>query len=162
MARGPSDRIAARARGQLSRIDPRADRPHGLVRLAVVLCLAVAVAVGLVYFAKAVDKLGDDAKANASANFGDREFAGGNPLGVDRDALIEARDLIPEHGTYRLVVSPSTTNIGQFARYFLMPRRPTRDARWVLCYDCDLASLGADLHVVWQNHAGIAVGRLSG
>lgn len=123
-------------------------------------CVAMSLVVGLVYFAKAVDKLGTDASANADANDDDRALAGGNSLGVAQEALIQARGLVPERGAYRLVLGPDATNIGQFARYFLMPRRPKADARWVLCYACDLSSLGNDLVVVWRDDAGNAVGRL--
>jgi hypothetical protein len=154
------DRLAAGAGRQIGRIDPRSDQPRGLVRLGVALCVAIAVAVGLVFFAKAVDKLGVDASANAEANTDDRALAGGTSLGVAQEALIEARGLIPERAAYRLVLGPDATNIGQFARYFLMPRRPSADARWVLCYGCDLSSLDADLEVLWRDDAGNAVGRL--
>ena len=126
------------------------------------LCVAITLVVGLVYFAKAVDKLGTDATVNAEASTDDRELAGGISLGLVQEALAEARGLIPERAAYRLVVGPDATNIGQFARYFLMPRRPTADARWVLCYACDLSRLGDDLDVVWQDDTGIAVGRLPG
>ncbi len=160
MAPGRFDRHAAEADRQLGRIDPRSDPPHGLVRLGVVLCVAITLVVGLVYFAKAVDKLGTDASANAQANNDDRALAGGNSLGVAQEALIQARGLIPERSAYRLVLGPGATNIGQFARYFLMPRRPEADARWVLCYACDPSSLGDDLVVVWRDDAGNAVGRL--
>jgi hypothetical protein len=162
LAPGRFDRLATRAGPQLGRIDPRSDPPHGLVRLGVALCVAITLVVGLVFFAKAVDKLGADATVNAEANTDDRELAGGNSLGLVEEALTEARGLIPERAAYRLVVGPDAANIGQFARYFLMPRRPTSDARWVLCYGCDLSSLGDDLDVVWQDDAGIAVGRLPG
>jgi hypothetical protein len=124
--------------------------------------VAVTLVVGLVYFVKAVDRLGADAREHAALNYDDREFGGGNALGVDKGALTEARGRIPEHGTYRLVVGASATNVDHFARYFLMPRRPDPNARWVLCYGCDVSSLGAELHVVWQNDAGVAVGRLPG
>ena len=67
-----------------------------------------------------------------------------------------------ELARYRLLVGPSAPNVDHFARYFLMPRRPDPDARWVLCYDCDLSPFGDELHVVWQNDAGIVLGRLPG
>ena len=60
MVPGRSDRLAGRARRQLGRIDPRSDRPHGLVRLGVAVCVALTLALGLVYFAKAVDRLRTD------------------------------------------------------------------------------------------------------
>ena len=157
-----SDHFVAGLRGSLGRIDPRTDWPHGLARLGVAACLAVTVVVGLVYLVEAVDTFGGVASGNAAAAYDDRAFGGGDAPGVDQEALTEARGRIPEHGTYRLVVGQGATNIGQFARSFLMPRRPASDARWVLCYDCDLSSFGDGLEVVWQNDAGIAVGRLPG
>jgi len=162
LAPGRSDRLAGRARRQLGRIDPRSDRPHGLVRLGVAVCVALTLALGLVYFVKAVDRLRADARANAASSFDDRQFGGGLSLGVDQEALEEARGRIPERARYRLVVGPSAPNVDHFARYFLMPRRPDPDARWVLCYDCDLSPFGDELHVVWQNDAGIVLGRLPG
>lgn len=155
-----SDHLRARLRTSFGRIDPRAEWPQGFVRLGVAACVAVVVVLGLVYLAKAVDRLGDEAGGNAAANYDDREFAGGTALGVDQEALSEARGWIPEHATYRLAVGPSATNVDQFARYFLMPRRPDPDARWVLCYVCDRSRFGDRLQVLWQNDAGIAVGRL--
>jgi hypothetical protein len=128
----------------------------------------VAVFFGLVYFARAIDRLGDDAERNSALNFDDREFAGGNSLVVDKRALYEARALIPEHGTYRVVAGPGVEGateltepfIDQFARYFLMPRRPAEDARWILCYGCDVSELGERFQVVWQNGTGIALGTI--
>ena len=162
------DHPSVRIRSWLARVDPRTDRPHGAVRLGVVLCVAVTVALGLVYVVRAVDRLGDDAGRNAVANFDDREFAGGNSLAVDKNALYEARALIRPDETYRVVAGPGVDganelteqHIGEYARYFLMPRRPAEDARWVLCYGCDLSQLGDDLEILWRNDAGIALGRL--
>jgi hypothetical protein len=165
----PSDHPLARVRGSLGRIDPRVEWPHGLVRLGVVACVAVTVTLGLVYFVKAVDRLGGDASRNAAASFEDRELGGADALGVDKSALYEARAWIPEDGTYRVVVGRNEANpteadarIGAYARYFLMPRRPDVDASWVLCYRCDVSSVGGKLEIVWQNDAGIALGRLTG
>jgi hypothetical protein len=134
----------------------------------VVLCVAVAVVFGVVYLVRAVDRLGNDAEQNSAYNFDDREFAGGNSLVVDKRALYEARALIPEDGTYRVVSGPGVEGateltepyIDQFARFFLMPRRPTADAAWILCYGCDLSGFGDRLDVVWSNGGGIALGKL--
>jgi hypothetical protein len=128
----------------------------------VVAWLAVTVALGLVYFVRAVDRLGDEASKNAAANYDDRAFGGGNSLGVDKQALTEARGWIPDSASYRLLVPTDAADLRNFVRYFLMPRRPDPDASWVLCYGCDLAGLGSRLEVVWKNDAGITVGRLSG
>jgi hypothetical protein len=166
----PSDHLVARIRASLGRIDPRMEWPHGFVRLGVTACVAVTVVVGLVYYVRAVDRLGSEASRNAAANYDDREFGGGNSLRVDKSALYEARGRIPEDETYRVVaglgVAEATDltepHIGEYARYFLMPRRPDPDAPWVLCYRCDLSSFDEELQIVWQNDAGIALGRLPG
>jgi hypothetical protein len=131
----------------------------------VVACVAVATVLGLVTFVRTVDRLGDTADTNASLNFDDREFAGGNSLVVDKRALYEARALIPEDGSYRVVAGPGVEGateltepyIDQFARSFLMPRRPAADAAWIICYGCDRAALDRPTTVVWENGAGIAI-----
>ena len=166
----PPENLVALIRGSLGRIDPRKEWPHGLVRLGVIACVAVTVVLGLVYFVRALDRLGYDASQNAAANYDDREFGAGNALGVDKDALYAARGWIPEGKTYRVVVGPhgaettdrAAADIVAYARYFLMPRRPAPDSTWVLCYGCDLSSLGEELQIVWQNDAGIALGHLPG
>jgi hypothetical protein len=75
-------------RGRFERLATPAGRPHGLVRLGVVVCLALTAAVGLVYFAKAVDALGDDARVNAAANYDDRELAAISGVRSDRIAAV--------------------------------------------------------------------------
>jgi hypothetical protein len=143
--------------------------PQGIARLGVVLCTAIALIAGLVYFVKAVDRLGDRARTNASQNFDDREFAGGNALVVANRPLYEARALIPEDETYRVVTGPDVEGateltasfIDHYARYFLMPRRPSPDARWIICYGCDPAGLGEDFEVLLEDDAGILVGKLA-
>lgn len=141
-----------------------------VVRSGVVACVGVAVVLGLVYFVRAVDRLGETAEANAAANYDDREFAGGNSLVVDKRALYQARALIPEDGSFRVVAGPGVDGateltepyIDQFARYFLMPRRPSSDAEWILCYGCDRPSLEQPVDVVWDNGTGISILRAPG
>jgi hypothetical protein len=158
----------AAARALLDRIDPRIDWPSGAARLGVAGCVAATIAVGAVWFVRAIDGLDAVAEENASANFDDREFGGGNSLVVDKGALYEARALIPEGGTYRIVTGPGVQGaseltepyIDQFARSFLMPRRPTSGSPWILCYGCDLSELDDRFRIVWTNDAGISLGRL--
>jgi hypothetical protein len=157
-------------RSWLDRVDPRNEWPAGLVRLGVALVVAISVGLGLVYFVKALDRLGDDARVHSEANYDDRELAGGNSLAVDKSALYEARALIPADETYRVVAGPdieganelTEPHIGEYARSFLMPRRPADDARWILCYGCDLSRFEPDLELLWRNGVGIAIGRLPG
>lgn len=141
--------------------------PRGIARLGVVLCVAAAVGYGLVYFVKAIDRLGDDARSHSALNFDDREFAGGNAL-VSNTPLYEARGLIPENETYRYVVGAGVEGeaavtlaiqVGDYVRSFLMPRRPTSDASWVLCYACEPAELGGGFEILYQDEEGILLGR---
>ena len=127
-----------------------------------VACLAVIIVLGLFYFVRAVDRLGEEASTNATANYDDRAFGAGNALDVDKQALSQARGRIPESDTYRLLVPPEAADLRNFVRYFLMPRRPDPDASWVVCYGCDLASLGSRVRVVWKNNSGFTLGRLLG
>ena len=146
--------------------------PRGVARLGVVLCVVVALGYGSVYFVRALDRLGDAARANAALNFDDREFAGGNAVVVANAPLYEARGLIPEDETYRVATGPNVAGateltegyIDQYARYFLMPRRPSPDARWIICYGCDPeADLESEFEVVWQGEVeGILLARLTG
>jgi hypothetical protein len=138
-----------------------------VVRVGVAATVAVAVALGLVYFVRAVDELGEQASAHAAANYDDREFGGGNSLVVDKRALYEARALIPPDGSYRVVPGPNVVGateltepyIDQFARSFLMPRRPSPDADWILCYGCDPNLLEVPTDVVWDGGGGISIRR---
>lgn len=131
--------------------------------------MAFALALGVVYWFRAVDRLGDTATTNAGLNYDDREFAGGNSLVVDKGALYEARSLIPDDGRYRVLTGSRVTGatdltepyIDQFARYFLMPRRPDPDAPWIICYGCDLSALTGMPEVVWNNGAGISILHIS-
>jgi hypothetical protein len=159
---GASDHPFAWIRGALGHIDPRRDRPRGLVRFGVAAYLALVVALGLIYFAKAVDRLGGETSRNAAAKYDDREFGGGEALGVDEEALNQARGRIPEHAAYRLLVGHDAGDLVNYVRYSLMPRRPDPNGSWVLCYGCDRARLGDGLDVVWANDAGILLGRLRG
>jgi hypothetical protein len=138
-----------------------------VVRVGVAACVCAAVALGLVYLVYAVDDLGERASANAAANYDDREFGGGNSLVVDKRALYQARALIPPDGAYHIVPGPHVDGateltepyIDQFARSFLMPRRPrsSSDAEWILCYGCDVATLEVPAEVVWTNGGGITI-----
>ena len=81
---------------------------------------------------------------------------------------IEARSLIPADGRYRIVSGPNVDGateltepyIDQFARYFLMPRRPSPDAKWILCYGCDPEALEVPSDVVWDGENGISIHRV--
>ena len=42
-----------------------------------------------------------------------------------------------------------------------MPRRPSPDAEWILCYGCDPSSLERPVEVVWDNEGGISILRVA-
>jgi hypothetical protein len=134
----------------------------------VAICIAVALGVGALYYYKALSQLGDTASSNASLTFDDREIAGGNSVIVDQAAAYEARSLIPVSATYRLVVGRklrkqtelTENNVEGWFRYFLMPRRPRLDARWIICYGCDTSALGGVYAVRWKDDIGISIGQL--
>jgi hypothetical protein len=139
-----------------------------VARVGVASCLAAAVAIGAVYYVKALDQLGDTASSNSSLAYDDREIAGGNSIIVDQTAAYEARGLIPVTSSYRLVVGDrlrektelTTTFAEGWFRYFLMPRRARPDALWVICYGCDTKSLDGAFELRWKDQKGISIGRL--
>lgn len=140
--------------------------PYGVARLAAASCAAVAVAVLVYEIPRAVDSLGDEAGRNAALSFADRDIAGGNSILVDQVAAYAARGLIPPNGTFRVITGPGLKEttpltlqaISPWLNYFLMPRRQTGDARWVICYGCDTARLGASYRVLWKDDVGISIG----
>jgi hypothetical protein len=136
-----------------------------LARVGVALCIAVAVGVGGIYYVKAERQLSDAASANSALAYDDRELAGGNSVLGDQTAAYEARADIPSQASYRVAVGPgphaktklTDRFVDSWFRYFLMPRRPRPDARWVVCYGCDRTSA---FEARWQDKDGISVGRL--
>ena len=45
-------------------------------------------------------------------------------------------------------------------QYLLMPRRPTADATWIICYGCDTSKFEGKYGVRWHDSDGISIGRL--
>jgi hypothetical protein len=150
----------------------RAARERSPVRgppraIVVIVVVSTCAFVG-VHYVKALSQLGDTASTNSALSFDDREIAGGNSIVVDQRAPYEARALIPPESTYRVVVgkrlldrTPLTEQyIATWLTYFLMPRRPAQDARWIICYGCDSSALGDRYEPIWQDREGISIGRL--
>ena len=142
--------------------------PRGLARLAAAACSACAVAVLVYEVPHTISTLGDEAGSNAALSFADREIGGGNSIVVDQVAAYEARALIPPGTPYRVVLGPNLKGatpltvpaVSSWMTYFLMPRRQTGDASWIICYGCDTSKLGA-YHKLWQDDNGISIGELS-
>jgi hypothetical protein len=137
-------------------------------RVGALVVVALALGFCAVYFVKSLDHADAQATANSSLSYADREVAGGNSIIVDQNAAYEARALIPTTSTYRVVtggtVKDATTLTAPFVdawfRYFLVPRRPAADARWIICYACDVSKLGGPYTVRWQDTSGISIGQL--
>lgn len=152
----------------MSAASRRAHRRAAAARLGVVLVVATSSGVGLVYFAKGLSELGRTARDNGALSYGDREIAGGNGVVVDQEAPYEAQAIIPAGRPYRVLEGPGLTGatgltrpfVASWFRYYLMPRRPRADARWIVCYGCDVAALGRPFAVRWSDRAGISIGRL--
>ncbi len=148
--------------------DALLEGPTGLARLGVVLVVLVTFAFGVAYTAKALDQLGDHADRNSTLSYADREIAGGNSILVDQLAAYAARALIPSAETYRVVTGEGLKQktdltlpfVESWFRYFLMPRRPSGSARWVICYGCDVSMLGGRYVPAWHDDDGISIGRL--
>jgi hypothetical protein len=139
-----------------------------LAVVAVRVAVAVSVLFGAVYFVKALSDLDGRARANSELSFGDREIAGGNAILVSQDDAYDARSLIPPRATYRVRAGPrlrnakplTSTYVESWYRYFLMPRRPAQNARWIICYGCDASGLGPSFENLWHDDNGVSIGRL--
>jgi hypothetical protein len=142
-------------------------RNRGPPRAIVIISVALTCSVVGAHYKTALSKLGDIASSNSSFSFDDREIAGGNSIVVDQRAPYEARALIPAHSTYRVLVGPRVLDgteltedyVSSWLRYFLMPRRPADDARWLICYGCDTSGFGTGYEVIWRDREGISIGR---
>ena len=140
-------------------------------QLAVVaarVAVAACVVFGALYFVKALFDLDGRARANSELSFGDREIAGGNAILVSQDDAYDARSLIPPGATYRVRAGSllrnakplTSTYVESWYRYFLMPRRPAKNARWIICYGCDASGLGPSFENLWHDDNGVSIGRL--
>lgn len=105
------------------------------------------------------------ARANAALDYLDREIGGGNSVLPDPALAIEARGRIPEDGTFAVDVGARQEGwselatpdaIVTFMRSFLLPRRESADAPWILCFACDHAAHpGAE--PVWEDEEGLSI-----
>lgn len=135
------------------------------LRLGVLVCVGLVAAALVTTYPQAVIDFGRDAKGNSALDFADREFAGGNAVVVDQQAMYEARARIAVDETYRVELGPNLARSGpltessldEFVTYFLLPRRPALEPDWLICYGCDLPAYEREYDVVWQNDDGISL-----
>jgi hypothetical protein len=139
-----------------------------VIRTIAAVLLVVCAAVAAVYLVKGLARTDHTADQNSALSYADREIAGGNSILIDQEAAYEARALIPANQTYHVRVGPglrnatslTSTYVESWFTYFLMPRRPAGDARWIICYGCDHAELGPTFDERWHDDNGISIGRL--
>lgn len=144
--------------------------PEGPIRVGVLFLVSVTAIAAAVGFPFAFKDRSDAAARNSAISYADREIAGGNGIVVDQQVVYEARGRIRPDETYRVAVGPrfgagselTVPYVESYFQYFLMPRRPAPDARWIVCYGCDLEQYGAAAEVVWRDDDGVALVRIHG
>ena len=139
-------------------------------RLVVAFCVTVTVGAVIVLYPQAFADANREARANAALDYLDREVAGGNSVLPDQRMVVEARGWIPPDGTFAVDVGQPQEDwsalstpgaITTFLRSFLLPRRESTDAPWILCFACDRGA-HPDAAVVWENEEGLAILRREG
>jgi hypothetical protein len=139
-----------------------------MVRIGVVFLVAASLIAVLAVYPARIRDADRTASRNSSLSYADRDVAGGNGLVADQAAVYEARGRIPADADYRVVVGREYTGgsdltpgfVDSFYRYFLMPRRQTEAAPWIICYGCDLGEYGSRAKVVWASPEGITLVRI--
>ena len=106
------------------------------------------------------------ARANAALDQLDRELGGGNSVLPAQSIAIEARGHIPERDTFTVAVGEPRESWSELAipdslenymRYFLLPRRTSTDAPWILCFACDRSAY-PDAELVFEDdEEGLAI-----
>jgi hypothetical protein len=142
--------------------------PEGVLRVGVVFLLVVTLVAAAIRYSQSIRDLQGTASRNSALSFSDREIAGGNSVLPDQTAAYEARGLIPEDETYHVAFGPEYAGgtaltrlyAESFYLYFLMPRRPSDDPSWLICYGCDLAEYGARARVEWRGPDDVSIARI--
>ena len=139
--------------------------PGGTRRLVVAFCVAVTLVAAAFRYPDTFDYANQTARDNAALDYLDREIGGGNSVLPAQAVAIEARGRIPADGTFRVEVGERQEGWSELAtpdaldtylRYFLLPRRPSDDAPWIICFACDRsAHPGAE--VVWEDEEGLSI-----
>jgi hypothetical protein len=130
-------------------------------------CLVLLCAAALWRAPLAVSRLGSLAGESSRLDYADREIAGGNGIIIDQGALYEARAIIPPGARYRILVGSRLQNATSLSEtfaplyygYFLLPRRQSAGAPWIVCFGCDLAASAPGAQTLWSGENGISVAR---
>jgi len=162
----------ARSHESSARVAPSPRGQHGLARLGVVLCVALAALSAVLKYDDTLGLFDERADENASLGYlerryGDLEAVYGESVDVAgaRRVLEEGRFWIPEKASYRVVVGPhsdrETRVVARLVlRNMLLPRRESKSSSWVFCYGCDVSVLGSRFEVLADGGNGVLFGRL--
>jgi len=137
----------------------------------VLVCVAVAVVTVLVQLPRSMRTLDARAERWPTFSYEDREFGAGNSIIPDKQVLYEARAVIARSARYAVITGDAPIEDAReftrqfapdFARFFLMPRRPDQSAPWVICLGCDPARLPEKTQTLWTNGQGSSLLRVEG
>lgn len=134
-------------------------RSYGIPRLVVAFCLAVTLVALAIRYPQSLADANRSARENASLDYLDLQLGAGSSVLPDQSIALEARGWIPPDGTYQVAVGERqegwtelTTQgiVASFMRYFLLPRRQSDGAPWIVCLACDRSAFpGA--RPVWED-----------
>ena len=153
-----------RAVSAADRLRAIATGPGALWRLVVFFCVGVTLVAAAIRYPQAFMDAERIARDNAALDHFDRQIGGGNSVYPDQRLLVEADARIPNDADFDVEVGGrregwtdlTVPYAETYARYLLLPRRPSDGAAWILCLGCDRAQLaGAD--AVWENEEGDAL-----
>jgi hypothetical protein len=141
-------------------------RPDAIPRFVVVFCVVATLVALAVRYPHSFADANRVARANAALDYLDREFGGGNSILPDQSIALEARGWIPARGTFTVAVGrrrpgwpalATQASVDTYLRSFLLPRRPSEAAPWVICLGCDHSDYpGAT--TVWEDPSqGLAI-----
>ncbi|MGH3109378.1 MAG: hypothetical protein ACRDQT_00495 [Gaiellaceae bacterium] len=149
---------------------PERPRATSAVAAGVLACVLVAVVLGALKLDEALGLFDFRADQNASLGYLERVY-GDEGVVMSRSVVEEATAHMPADASYRVILGPNLRGEHRFTRliiedfldHFLLPRRQVDSvaASWVLCYGCDVASLGARFQVLARSDEGIVFGRLA-
>lgn len=141
--------------------------PDAARRLVVLFCVGVTLVALAWLYPQAFADANRTARANAGLDYVDRELGAGNSVLPEQAIALEARGRIPEDETFAVAAAAEPLpgwgelsdpgSLENYMRYFLLPRRLSSDAPWIVCFACDRSAYpGAE--AVWEDDAnGLAI-----
>ena len=140
--------------------------PAATPRLVVAFCVAVLLVAVVIRYPQSFADANRTARANAALDYLDRLLGGGNSVLPTQSLAIEARGLIPPDGTFTVAVGArrpdwpelaTQESVDAYMRYFLLPRRQSDAAPWVICLDCDRSAYPGAVAVWQDDEEGVSI-----